>query len=338
MTAEAKYPKSGLRLQVRQVTYQAKDINSYELVHPEGKDLPPFTAGAHIDFHFRDGSVRQYSLCNDPRERHRYLIAVLRETHGRGGSQALFERVHTQRTVSVGTTSRNNFPLQEDARHHLLLAGGIGVTPMMAMIHRLQAIGADFTMHYCTKSPEHTAFRSELAALVADGRVHLCHDGGNPKNGLDIAALLREYKAGTHLYYCGPAGFMRAAKEASAHWPEGTVHCEYFTAAASPKATLTEAEAADTHDDAIGLGFQIKIASSGALYYVPNDKTIVEVLREQGIEVETSCESGLCATCKTRYISGEPDHRDLVLDDDEHAQYMTICCSRSKSPVLVLDL
>ncbi len=327
-----------MRLQVRQVTYQARDINSYELVHPEGKPLPTFTAGAHIDFHFRDGSVRQYSLCNDPSERHRYLIAVLREEYGRGGSQALFERVHTQRTVSVGRQPRNNFPLHEEATHHLLLAGGIGVTPMMAMLYRLQSIGADFTMHYCTKSPEHTAFRPELAALASEGRVLLHHDGGDPRRGLDIAALLKSYEPGTHLYYCGPVGFMRATEAASAHWPKGSVHCEYFTAAASPKATLTKDEAADVGDDAVGLGFQIKIASTGAVYYVPNDKSIVEVLREQGIEVETSCEAGLCATCKTRYLTGEPDHRDLVLDDEEHSQYLTICCSRAKSRMLVLDL
>ncbi len=338
MAEETKYPKSGIRLQVRQITHQAKDINSYVLVHPEGKELAPFTAGAHIDFHFRDGSVRQYSLCNDPTERHRYLIAVLREADGRGGSQALFERVHTQRTVSVGREPRNNFPLHEEAEHHLLLAGGIGVTPIMAMIYRLQAIGADFTMHYCTKSPEHTAFRPELAPFVTDGRIIVHHDGGDPRKGLDIAGLLKEHKVGTHLYYCGPEGFMRAAKKASAQWPKGTAHFEYFTAAASPKATLTEDEAADAGEDAIGLGFQIKIASTGTVYYVPNDKTIVNVLREHGIDVETSCEAGMCATCKTRFLAGEPDHRDLVLDDEDHAQYMTICCSRSKSPMLVLDL
>ncbi|MFQ5995132.1 MAG: PDR/VanB family oxidoreductase [Acidiferrobacterales bacterium] len=338
MAEEAKYPKSGMRLQVRQVTYQGLDINSYELVHPDGDELPPFSAGAHIDFHFRDGSVRQYSLCNDPTERHRYLIAVLRETDGRGGSQALFERVHTQRTVSVGRKPRNNFPLHEKAKHHLLLAGGIGVTPMMAMVYRLQALGADFTMHYCTKSPVHTAFRAELAPLIAAGRVTLHHDGGDPRKGLDLKRLLKTYNAGSHLYYCGPEGFMRAAEKASLHWPEGSVHCEYFTAAASPKPTLTKDEAADAGEDAVGLGFQVRIASTGAVYYVPNDKTIVEVLREQGMEVETSCEAGLCATCKTRVLAGEPDHRDLVLDDEDHAQYMTICCSRSKSPMLLLDL
>lgn len=327
-----------MRVQVRQVTYQAKDINSYELVHPQGMELPPFTAGAHIDFYFRDGSIRQYSLCNDPAERHRYLIAVLREAHGRGGSLALFERVHTQRTVVIGRKPRNNFRLHEEAKHHLLLAGGIGITPIMAMIYRLRAIGADFTLHYCTKSPEHTAFGKDLATLVADGRVIIHHDGGDPRKGLDIAALLEKPKPGSHLYYCGPAGFMRAAKTASAHWPKGTVHSEYFTPESSPKPALTKEEYAVIDNDAIGLGFQIKIASTGTIYHVSNDKTIVDVLREHGIEIETSCEAGLCSTCKVRYLEGEVDHRDLVLDDSEQRKYLTVCCSRAKSPMLVLDL
>ena len=145
MSPEDKYPSHGMRLQVRQITHQARLINSFEMVHPECEDLPEFTAGAHIDFYFRDGSVRQYSLCNDPRERHRYLIAILRDDKGRGGSQALHERVHVQRTVSIGKP-RNNFPVHEEAKHHLLLAGGIGVTPMISMMYHFQATGADFTL------------------------------------------------------------------------------------------------------------------------------------------------------------------------------------------------
>ena len=322
---------------MRQITHQAIKINSYELVHPEGEELPEFSAGAHIDFYFRDGSVRQYSLCNDPAERHRYLIAILRDPQGRGGSQALHERLNVQRKVAIGSP-RNNFPLREEAERHLLLAGGIGVTPMLAMLARLRTIGADFTLHYCTKAPEFTAFRSELEELAVDGRVNLHHDGGDPSQGLDIAALLEEHRPGTHLYYCGPAGFMRAAERAAAHWPEATVHCEYFTAEASPKMTMTGEELAEMAEDAVGIGFQVKIASSGATFFVPNDKTIVQVLAENGIEVEVSCESGLCGTCATRYLEGEVDHRDLVLEKVEQAQYLTLCCSRAKSPVLVLDL
>ncbi len=337
MNTEAKYPVNATRLQVRQITFQAENINSYELVHPEGGELPPFEAGAHIDFFFRDGSVRQYSLCNDPAERNRYLIAVLRDEKGRGGSLALHERVHVQRKAWVGA-ARNNFPLHEEADRHILLAGGIGVTPMMAMMARLRTIGADYVLHYCTKSPQHTAFMQELAPLVAEGRVFLHHDNGRPRDGLDIAGLLKEHQAGTHLYYCGPPGFMRACEAAASHWPADTVHREFFSAAASPKLTQSDAEFDATSDGNIGIGFQVRIASTGASFSVPNDKSIAEVLNENGIEIETSCNSGLCGTCKTRYLEGDVDHRDLILSPDEQKEFMTLCCSRVRGRELVLDL
>lgn len=310
------------RVRVRSITYQGEHINAYEVVHPEGHDLPPFTAGAHVDLFFRDGRVRQYSLCNDPAERHRYVFAVQREDQGRGGSIAIFQKLHVGRILTI-SEPRNNFPLVEDAERHLLLAGGVGATPMMAMIHRLRAIGADFTMHYCTRSPEKTPFRGDLAELVAAGLVTIHHDGGIPRNGLDMAALLESYRPGTHLYYCGPTGFMRAAEAASAQWPKEAVHFEYFTV---PPV------------DAIGAGFQVKIASTGAVYEVPNDKSIVDVLRDHGFDIETSCESGLCGTCRTRYLDGEPEHGDYILDDEEQAEYVLICSARSRSPLLVLDL
>ncbi|MCG8556795.1 MAG: PDR/VanB family oxidoreductase [Proteobacteria bacterium] len=337
METGANYPLNATRLKVRQVTFQAEGINSYELVHPDGADLPPFEAGAHIDFFFHDGSVRQYSLCNDPAERHRYLIAVLKDERGRGGSVGLHERVHVQRTVCVGAV-RNNFALDETAGRHLLLAGGIGVTPMLAMIARLRTIGADFTMHYCTRSPAHTAFRPELGPLIDDGRVILHHDNGRPADGLDIAALLADRTAGTHLYYCGPKGFMRACEAAAAEWPEGTVHREFFTAEASPKLSLTAAERAAAMGGTIGIGFQVEIASTGAQFSVPNDKSIAEVLNENGIAVETSCNSGLCGTCKTRYLKGEVEHHDLILSPEEQQECLTLCCSRASGKLLVLDL
>ena len=334
---KGKYPKTGMILRIRQITFQAVDINSYELIHPEGDILPEFTAGAHIDFHFRDGSVRQYSLCNDPIERHRYVIAVLREPSGRGGSLALHERLHVQRSVSVGKP-RNNFVLVADAKRYLFLAGGIGVTPIKAMAHHLERTGAEYTFHYCTKDPDQTAFQDEFAPLAAKGRVVYHHDGGNPDKGLDIAGLLRSFEPGTHLYYCGPPGFMAACKRAASHWPAGTVHFEYFTAAASPKSTMSGAEIEEAGTYALGLGFQVKIASTGAVFTVPNDKSIVNVLAEHGIVIETSCNAGLCATCKVRYLSGEVDHRDLVLSEEEHGEYLAACISRSKSALLVLDL
>ena len=337
MSGEAKYPDHATRLQVRQVTHLAEAINSYELVHPDGEDLPPFEAGAHVDFFFRDGSVRQFSLCNDPAERHRYLIAVLKETNGRGGSEALHERVHPQRQVYVGNP-RNNFPLHEEAKRHLLLAGGIGVTPMMGMIARLQTLGAEFSMHYCAKSPRHAAFRGEMASLVDDGRVRFHYDGGDPRRGLDIESLLMAPEPETHLYYCGPPGFMEAVAKFSSHWPDGTVHFEFFSAAASPKSKLIEQELELVAGGTVEIGFQVQIASTGAVYSVPNDKSIVQVLGENGIEIEVSCQSGLCGTCVTGYLDGEVDHQDLILDKDQQEESFTPCCSRSKSKMLVIDL
>lgn len=328
-----KYPKTALRLRVRQITYQAIGINAYEFVSEDGGELPEFTAGAHVDLYFRDGRVRQYSLCNDPDDRRRYLIAVLREDNGRGGSVAIHERVHTQRLVAVGRP-RNNFPLVEGAPHHILLAGGIGITPMKAMVHRLEKLGADFVLHYCAKSRAHAAFQEEFEPLAAKGRVVMHYDGGNPTNGLDIAVLLRRYEPGSQLYYCGPQGFMAACARASAHWPADAVHCEYFVGAPAVPAE----EIPDIGSEALALGFQLKIASTGVVLTVPNDKSIARVLGEHGVEIPMSCQSGLCGTCKVRYFSGEVDHRDYVLNAEARTQFLTTCVSRSHGALLVLDL
>jgi vanillate O-demethylase ferredoxin subunit len=218
-------------LRVRSITCLAERINGYELVDPDDRDLPPFEAGAHVSVRIGDELVRDYSLWSDPAERARYCIAVLREVEGRG-SREWHEKARVGDRVEV-STPRNNFPLAAKAEHHLLIAGGIGITPIMAMITVLRRRRADFRLHYCTRSPEETAFLDELAIPAAQGWVRFHHDGGDPSNGLDIAATLREYRPGTHLYYCGPTGIMAAAEAASKHWPPGTVHCEYF---AGPKA------------------------------------------------------------------------------------------------------
>ena len=334
---KGKYPKTALTLRVRQITFQGTGINAYEFTREDGGELPLFSAGAHIDLYFRDGRVRQYSLCNDPAERHHYVIAVLRDDNGRGGSLAIHERVHVQRLVAVGYP-RNTFSLIDGANRYLLLAGGIGVTPLKSMVHHLDRIGAEYTLHYCAKAPEYAAFRDEFAPLVAKGRVIMHFDGGNPANGLDIAELLRKYEEGTHLYFCGPPGFMAACSRSCEHWSDETVHFEYFSAEAAPKSVMSREEIAETRDNALALGFQIKIASSGAIFTVANDKTIAQVLAEHGIDIPTSCMAGLCGSCQVRYLSGEIDHRDLVLSDSARTEYLTACVSRAKSPMLVLDL
>ncbi|WNJ99585.1 PDR/VanB family oxidoreductase [Thalassospiraceae bacterium LMO-JJ14] len=327
---------ASLSVRVRSIVYQGDYINQYEVVHPDGDDLPPFNAGDHIDLYFRDGRVRQYSLCNDPKERSRYVFAVLRDENGRGGSKAIFDLVHVGRILSI-SAPRSNFRLAEGANKHLLLAGGIGITPIMSMVRHLEGAGADYELHYCTKSPEQTAFRDELRELGASGKVNVHHDGGVPSRGLNIAALLKNYAEGTHLYYCGPTGFMNAVKAASARWPKGTVHFELFKVPEGDS-PVPDALMGDGGDGVIGVGFKLKLAKSGGEYVVPADKSIIEVLRENGVEVETSCEAGLCRTCITRVLEGEPEHMDYVLDEEEQREYMLICCSRSKSPRLVLDL
>ncbi len=317
-----------LELMVRQVRYEARDIHSYELVHPLGEALPPFEAGAHVDVHLRDGMVRQYSLCNPPHERHRYVIGVLRDEHGRGGSRALHAGWRVQDRVRVGAP-RNHFALEPGARRVLLLAGGIGVTPLKAMAHRLHALGADYQLHYCARDLQRVAFADELREGLDPARLHLHLDGGEPSRGLDIGALLRaEHAPGTHLYYCGPAGFMQACAQASAHWSPGSVHCEHFQAASRPAG----------EPGAPSEGFTVQIASSGRRLHVAPEHSIASVLREAGIEVPTSCEAGLCATCKVGYLQGEVEHQDCILDDDEHRTHLTVCVSRARSPLLVLDL
>jgi len=312
-----------MQLRVRSISHLAESINGYELVDPRGRDLPRFAAGAHIDLRFGD-LVRQYSLCNDPAERRRYCVAVLREEGSRGGSRYLHETARVGDLLEV-SMPRNNFPLNLTAERHLLIAGGIGIAPIMSMIAELRRLQADFQLRYCTRSAARTAFREDLAPLVADGRVHYYYDGGDPARGLDIRANLRDHSAGTHLYYCGPPGLMAAAAEATTEWPAGTVHREYFTA--PPPASVVEDKP-----------FRVRLAKRGVEYEIPVGETIVRVLRRHGITVPTSCELGYCGACVTRYFAGEPDHRDQVLREYGRGRFVLICCARSKTPVLDLDL
>lgn len=313
-------------LRIRSITYLALDINGYELVDPNGRDLPCFTAGSHIGVRLGDRVWRDYSLWNDPAERRRYCIAVLREKLGEASRQ-LHDGVRVGDLVEVALP-RNHFALAEAAERHLFVAGGIGITPIMAMIAELRRRRAEFRLHYCTRSPERTAFRDELDLLAATGRVVFHYDGGDPTKGLDIAALLRQRAEGTQLYYCGPAGMMEAAAAASAHWPAGSVHCEYFTGpGAAPPARLADDRP-----------FRVRLAKTGSEYDVPPGETIINVLRRHGVETRTSCELGYCGACLTRYLDGEPDHRDPILGDKARETHMLICCSRARSPLLVLDL
>ena len=316
-----------LRVFVRQIRFEGLGINSYELVDPGGGELPAFTPGAHIDVHLDGGGVRQYSLSNDPHERHRYVIAVLKDEAGRGGSRSLHDSLHVQDTVTI-SRPRNNFELVDDARKVVLLAGGIGVTPLKAMAHTLERLGLDYELHYCAKEPQNAAFNDELNALAAKGRVRFHFDGGQPGRGLDIGALLHDPDDATHVYYCGPSGFMDACANATTHWPKGNVHFEHF-----------KAPAGASGDDALPAGaFNVELASSGRRFAVGPDESLVEALDRQGVVVQTSCTSGLCGTCKIGFLAGRVDHHDYILSDEEHERYMTACVSRGCDELLVLDL
>lgn len=315
------------RVRVKSTKYEANGITVFELASLDGTPLPSFSAGSHIDVWIADNECRKYSLCGAPAKSGTYKIGVQREDDGTGGSVWVHENLRAGEIIEI-SPPRNLFPLSETADVHILLAGGIGVTPLIAMIHELEAKSARYELHFCARSAEQTPFMDFLNPRIAAGHVHIYHDNGDPAAGLDIAALLKEPPSGANLYYCGPVGFMSAAKDASSHWAKGTVHFEYFS---SPEDDMV-------NEDAVNAPFQVKLKDSGEIFDIPSDQTIVEVLRDNGIPVDTQCEDGFCATCMTRYVSGEPEHRDSVLDEDDRSQFVLICCARSKTPLLELDI
>ena len=305
---------------------EAEAIFSFELARADGAPLPPFSAGSHLDVQIPGGLTRQYSLCNDATEQHRYRIAVLRDPASRGGSVAMHDAVHEGNVVHI-SAPKNHFPLQH-AQRTLLFAGGIGVTPLLCMAQRLAAIGADFTLHYCTRSAERTAFWQEIGASAFADRVRFHFDAGPPEQKLDLEAALGGPEAGKQLYVCGPTGFIDYVIDTAKArgWQSEQIHLEYFGAAPQ-----------DTSGDR---SFDVRIASTGKTYTIGPEQTVVAALKAHGIEILTSCEQGVCGTCITRVLEGEPDHRDMYFTDEERAKndQFTPCCSRARSKTLVLDL
>lgn len=316
-----------LSVRVAAKKVEALDIASFELVEAQGKPLPSFSAGSHVDVEMPGGLVRQYSLCNDPSEAHRYQIAVLKDPASRGGSRAMHDALHIGDVISI-SAPKNHFELAHAAGRHLLMAGGIGVTPVLCMAERLAVMGADFEMHYAARSRERCAFVDRITTSSFASKVAFHFDDGAAEQKLNIANVLSTATADTHLYVCGPKGFMDAVLSTArtAGWPEDRLHFEFFGAEVVKSAT----------DES----FQVKMASSGKVVTVGKDQTITEALAAAGIEVLTSCEQGVCGTCLTRVLEGIPDHKDMYLTPAEQAandQFLP-CCSRSKSPMLVLDL
>ncbi|HBD89750.1 MAG: Vanillate O-demethylase oxidoreductase [Rhodobacteraceae bacterium GWE1_64_9] len=294
----------------------------------DGAALPPVTPGAHLDIHLTDGKLnlwRQYSLCSDCSQTGFYEIGVLRDPNSRGGSEAV-HRLARPGAVFKVEGPRNHFPLEEGAARTVLLGGGIGITPMLAMAQRLHDLGRDFTLHYCTRSAEVTAFRQMIAAAPWADRVQFHFDDQPAAQRLDLARDLPPPAPGTHLYVCGPQGFMdwviRTA-EGAGH-TSANVHREYFSAEV----------------DTTGESFEVIASRSGLTVTVGPEDTIAKALARAGVKIEVKCEEGVCGTCVTDVLEGTPDHRDKFLTDDEREEGTMICacCSRACSKTLVLDL
>ncbi|HEY5211312.1 MAG TPA: PDR/VanB family oxidoreductase [Stellaceae bacterium] len=305
---------------------EATGIYSYELVDPDGKELPPFEAGAHLDVKIGD-KIRQFSLSNAPSERHRYVLGVQRELAGRGGSAAFCDTVAEGDTVVI-RGPHNLFPLATDAKETVLLAGGIGVTPILAMAERLHAVAAPFTFHYCTRSRARTAFYERVTAAEFAPQVQFHFDDGPEEQRPDLAAFLGAPDPGKHVYICGPGIMMDVAVDVAKKlgWDDAHLHLERFTGVAAKPGDATE--------------FLVEIKKTGQLITIPKDKTVVEALRAVGIDIPVSCEQGVCATCLTNIVSGVPDHRDLILTKQEHesGKIFTPCVSRALSDILVIDV
>jgi len=312
------------QVQVADIRAEALDVMSLELRATGRGQLPAFEPGAHLDLHLPNGLIRQYSLTNDWRERDRYVIGVARVADSRGGSSF----VHSSIRAGAQLTIRgpiNNFALDPKAERFLFIAGGIGVTPIMAMVRWCVANGKPWRLIYAARSRQRAAFYEELSRLAHDSaQFHFDDECGQV---LDVAQAIAGWNEGEWIYCCGPGPLMDSVKALTEHLPAGTARFEWFTTPESDEPQESNA-------------FKVRLERSGAEFEIPEGKSILEVLEENGVDHPFSCREGLCGTCLTNVLAGERDHRDYVLTDEERAsgKLMTICCSRSKSPQLVLDL
>ena len=313
-------PGALLRTRLSAIRFAAEGIHLYEFQPVAGGALPAFAAGAHVDVHLPNGLVRQYSLCNDPRETHRYVVGVKRDARSRGGSSYLHDQLKVGTPVALGAP-RNHFELHEEASHTVLVAGGIGITPIACMVRRLRALGASFELHYSVRRREEAAFLDVLSG--PELRLHVdAEQGGQP---LPLADIVARAPHDAHLYCCGPAPMLDAFEAAASGRPRFQVHLERFAAA-----TPVAAEG----------GFTVQLARSGRSVFVAPGCTILDTLRAEGVEVQASCEQGICGSCETRVLAGTPDHRDSLLSEEERREnkVMMVCCSGSRDATLVLDL
>jgi len=299
---------------------------SIRLVSPDGRALPRWSPGSHIDVECgHTGISRQYSLCGDPADTGAFEIAVLREPESRGGSAWIHASLHAGDKLKV-RGPRNHFRLDETCRRAIFIAGGIGVTPVSAMARRAKELGVDYTFHYCGRSRASMAMIDELRALHGDRvRIHAADEGQRA----DLAQVLGAPDANTQIYACGPARMVEALEALCATWPEDSLRVEHFS---SKLGTL---------DPSREQPFTVELKDSGLTLEVPPDQTLLATLRAANIDVQSDCEEGLCGSCEVRVLAGEIDHRDVVLTRGEREanNRMMACCSRAaKGGKIVLGL
>lgn len=299
----------------------AEGIRSFELVQPDGSELPAFTPGSHVKVQAPNGALRKYSLCNDPADRQRYVISVKKDNAGQGGSVSMHEQVREGDTLPTSVPD-NAFPLVDNAKGYIFIAGGIGITPILSMIRSFRELPpAPWKLFYLTRSPESTAFADELSALGRHVKIH--HDHGDVSRSFDLWPALEKPNTG-HVYCCGPKPLMESVRDMTGHWSPANIHFESFNEGGGVKA-----------DDK---PFKVKLAKSQREFEVPVGKSILATLREHGCQASSSCESGTCGTCRTTLLEGEVDHRDMVLLPEEMETQIMICVSRAKTPSIVIDL
>lgn len=302
------------------IRYEAKGVMSLTLATLDGSGLPPVEAGAHIDLELGNGATRQYSLVR-AQGASRYVIGIARDANGRGGSKWLHDDLRIGAELKI-TGLRNAFALDGGAGPAALYAGGIGVTPILSMIEELEAKGREWTAFYACRDRECAAFLDELAAYGNRVTYHFDNEAGTIA---DLKAEIAKVPSGTHLYCCGPEPMLNAFEAACEGRPEAEVHLERF----GSKALDASAEGS----------FEVEFRKSGKTVVVAADQTILDAAKSVGVSIDYSCENGVCGTCEVNIIDGIPDHRDMILDEKERAsgKTMMVCCSRAKSPKLVLN-
>ncbi|RZS86369.1 PDR/VanB family oxidoreductase [Pigmentiphaga kullae] len=312
-----------LTVLVHAIRLEAQGIISVEFRSPTGEELPAFAAGSHIDLHLPNGLVRSYSLFNSPEERHRYVVGVLNDRNSRGGSRFVHEQLRVGSTIKIAPP-RNNFELDESAAKSVLLAGGIGVTPIFCMYNRLRAIGKPVELVYCARTKSEAAFVDELVASGGKVTTRFDDQAGGPPN---LRELLGSQPADTHFYCCGPTPMLDAFEATCKELGYQNVHIERFAAAGE----VTAAQEGS---------YQVELAKSGKTIDVPACMALLDALLEAGIDADYSCREGVCGACETAVLEGTPDHRDSVLTEREREsnKTMMVCVSGCKGSKLVLDI